>query len=68
LRNGNSKNNIKGGWLRHMDENMSLITLGMGMGIGFGGVVSIFITWEKYRSWVVSSNRCPFYGLYQFPK
>ena len=44
LRNDNSKSNVKGGWLRHVDENMLLIALGMGMGIGFGGVVAMFIT------------------------
>ena len=68
LRDDNRKSNAKEGWLRHVDENMSLIALGMGMGIGFGGVVAMFITWEKARSWVVPPNRCPFYGVYRFPK
>ena len=30
-------------WLSCVDENMSLIAFGMGMGLGFGGVVGIFM-------------------------
>jgi Leucine-rich repeat (LRR) protein len=67
-RDVDSQSNVKEGWLRHVDENMSLIALAMGMGIGFGGVVAMFITSKKARSWVVPPNRRPFYGVYRFPK
>jgi hypothetical protein len=33
-----------------VNENMSLIALGMGMGFGFGGVVAMFILWERVSS------------------
>jgi hypothetical protein len=58
----------KKGWLRHVDAKKSLITLAMGIRIGFGRVVSMFITWEKTRSWLVPPNICLFYGVYRFPK
>jgi hypothetical protein len=46
--NSTSKSNhVKVEWLSRVNENMSLIALGMGMGIGFGGVVAMFIVWER---------------------
>ena len=45
--------NIKMGWLSHVDEKMSFLTFGMGFGIGFGGVVSMFMLWERTKNWVL---------------
>lgn len=67
MRGDNSKSDVKERWLRHVDEKMSLIALGLGMCIGFGGVVAMFITWEQARNWVVPPKRRPFYGVYRFP-
>ena len=66
-----SQNNIKR-WMHWVDEKVSLIALGMGLGIGFGEVVSMFIVWDKARHWVVifppnNTRRIPFYSLYRFP-
>jgi len=68
--NSGKSNNIKEGWLSHLDEKMSLLALGMGLGIGFGGVVAMFILWERDRHWVLAlpHNRSQaFYGEYRFP-
>ena len=53
--NGKSgkSNNVKMSWLSHVDEKMSLLTLGMGFGIGFGGVVAMFMLWERAKHWVL---------------
>ena len=67
-RDDNNKSNVKEGWLTLMHENMSLIALGMGFCIGFGGVVAILIIWEKARNWLVPPSRRHFYGVYRFPK
>jgi hypothetical protein len=51
-----------------MDKKMSLIALGIGVVIGFGGVVMVFIAWKKARDWVVPPNRPKlFYGEYRLP-
>jgi hypothetical protein len=42
-RDTGSESNVKPGWLSHVNEKVSLIALGMGVGIGFGGVVAMFI-------------------------
>jgi len=55
-------------WLSHVEKHMSLITLVLGLGIGFGGVVSMMILWKKARNWVVPPKIKPFYGVYKFPK
>jgi hypothetical protein len=72
VKGSGSRSNIKRGWLYCIDEKVSLIALGMGIGIGFGGVVVIFIVWDKARCWVLGfppykSTQRPFYGLYRFP-
>ena len=63
--------NAKRGWLSYVDEEMSLIALALGLGIGFGGVVAMFIVWDKARHWVMGvpskNTRRPFYGVYRFP-
>ena len=66
--NTSNTSNVKVGWLSHMDENMSLVALGLGMGIGFGGVVSMFMLWKRAKHWVVPPNMPPpFLGVYRFP-
>ena len=62
----NGKGNVKVGWVRFVDEYVSLLALEMGLGIGFGGVVSMFIMWEKARHWLIPPQRRPFYGMYKF--
>jgi len=50
-----------------MEEKMSLVALGIRMGIGFG-VIIIFMSWEKAKHWIVLPNIPEnFYGLYRFP-
>jgi Leucine-rich repeat (LRR) protein len=66
--NATKSSNVRVGWLSHVDENMSLIALGLGMGIGFGGVVAIFVFWERAKHWVLSPIMPrPFFGVYRFP-
>ena len=55
-------------WIGHVDENMSLIAVGMGTMIGFGGMVTIFMLWERDKHWVVPPNMPqPFVEVYRFP-
>ena len=55
-------------WIGHVDENMSLIAVGMGTGIGFGGVVAILMFWERARHWVVPPDMPKtFVGVYRSP-
>lgn len=57
------------GWLSSVDEKMSLIALAIGLGVGFGGVIFVFVVWEKARCWVVPTKRPQtFYGEYRLPK
>ena len=66
--NASNTSNVKVGWLSHVDENMSLVALGMGMGIGFGGVIVVFMSWEKAKHWMVPPNiPQPYFGVYRFP-
>ena len=63
-----SGSNVKTRWLSHINKKLSLIAMVLGVGIGFGGVVAIFIIWDRAYHWVVPSNRPrPFYGMYRFP-
>ena len=74
-RNDKNNSNNKVGWLSRLDEKISLIAAGMGICIGFWGVVGVLIGWERARNWVmgvhVSPNnqrkQRPFYGLYRPP-
>lgn len=69
---GNSNNsNAKRGLLSYANEKVSLLALSLGLGIGFGGVVTLFIIWDKARCWIMgmsSNTQKPFYGIYRFPK
>ena len=68
--NSGKSNDIKVGWVSHLDEKMSLLALAIGVGIGFGGVVTIFIFWERARDWVLclTPNKSQaFYGEYRLP-
>ena len=66
--NVSQSSNVRVTWLSHVDEKMSLIAVGMGTWSGFGGVVVIFMLWERAKHWVVPPNMWqPFVGLYQFP-
>ena len=66
--NSSKSSNIRVGWLSHVDENMSLIELGLGMGIGFLLVVAMFMLWERAKHWVVPPNTPQYvYGVYRFP-
>ena len=63
-------NHVKVEWLSRLNEKMSLIALGMGVGIGFGGVIAMFIMWKRARCWVPClSQKKPqvFYGVYRLP-
>jgi hypothetical protein len=63
-------NHVEVKWLTTVNENMSLIALGMGMVLGFGGVVTMFILWERARCWVLgipSKKPQVFYGVYRLP-
>ena len=68
---GNSStksNDVKLGWFNRVDKNMSIVALGMGLGIGFGGVVGMFIMWEKAKLWLLGPIRPqPYFGVYRFP-
>ena len=56
------------GWLSQLNENISLIELVIGMGIGFGAVVSIFVLCKRANHWIMSPNMPrPFFGVYRFP-
>lgn len=71
-RDNGGTTNIKRGWLDDIDEKLSLIALELGMGIGFGVVVAMFIVWDKARHWVLAlppynNIQKPSYGLYKFP-
>ena len=55
-------------WLSRVDEHISLFALGLGLGIGFTGVVSMMILWDKARHWVMPPKTRPFFGVYRFPK
>jgi hypothetical protein len=65
------RSNVKRGWLSYVDEEVSLIALALGLGIGFGGVVSMFIAWDKARCWLMgwpsNNTQRPFYRFYRFP-
>ena len=51
-----------------MDGQMSLITLEIGMGIGFGGAILVFILCERAKCWLDPQTKPqPFYGVYRFP-
>jgi len=53
-----------------MNEKISLLALAMGLGIGFGGVLAMFIAWERARNWLLGlpNNKLrSFYGVYRFP-
>ena len=66
--NVSQSSNVRVTWLSHVDEKMSLIAVGMGTGIGFGGVVTIFMLWERDKHWVVPPNMPqPFVEVYLFP-
>lgn len=68
--NASSSDHVKVKWLSSMNKKMSLVALGTGMGIGFGGVVVMFIVWERARCWVLGSTpKKPqvHYGLYRLP-
>ena len=54
-------------WLNHINEKVSLVALGLGVGIGFSGVVIVMASWKKATQWVVPSKKRPFYGVYRFP-
>jgi hypothetical protein len=41
------------GLLSNVEEHVSLIALKLGVGFGFGGVVSVMILWKKARNWVM---------------
>ena len=66
--NVSQSSNVRVTWLSHVDEKMSLIAVGMGTGIGFGGVVTILMLWERARHWVVPPNMPQtFVGVYRSP-
>jgi hypothetical protein len=71
-RDTGSESNVKPGWLSRVNEKVSLIALGMGVGIGFGGVVAMFIAWDRAKCWVLglspNNTQRPSYGLYRYPK
>ena len=68
--NNSYNNDVKVGWLNHVDEKMSLIALGIGAGIGIWVVVGIFFVWERATRWVLAlppNKPQLFYGVYRFP-
>ena len=66
--NDTKGSNVEVGWFSHVEENMSLIALGMGMRLGFGGVVGIFMLWKRAKDWVVPPNMPrQFLGVYRLP-
>lgn len=69
--NDSSKNHIvKVGWFHRVDEKISVVALGIGLGIGFGGTIAMLNMWEKARLWMSSLwpiKPQPYYGVYRFP-
>lgn len=68
--NDGNSSNAKLGWLSQVDKKVSLVALGIGVGIGIWGVIILFIVWERAKLWVLGlpHNKSPaFYGLYRFP-
>jgi len=60
---------VNQGWLAHLDKYISLNAVGIGMGIGFAGTITVMILWKKARNWVMPPiTKNPFYGMYKFPK
>lgn len=59
---------VSQGWLTHLDKYVSLNAVGLGMGIGFTGIIIVMVLWTKARNWVVPPVPKPFYGVYKFPK
>lgn len=60
--------NVRAGWFTHVEENISLIALWIGMSIGFWGVIFLFMSWKRAKDWVVPPNMpLPFFGVYRFP-
>ena len=55
-------------WLSSVNQYISLLALGLGLGIGFIGVVSVMLLWDRARRWVMPPKPQPFYGVYKFPK
>jgi hypothetical protein len=55
------------GWLDRVDEHVSLIALGLGIGIGFNGVVTLIIMWDKAWQWMVPPKKRTVYGVYRSP-
>lgn len=43
-------------WSSQVKKHISLIALKFGIGIGFGGVMSVMILWNKARNWIISSE------------
>ena len=48
--------NVRVKWLSHIDENISLTAMKMGIGIGFGGVVALFMSSQRAKHWIVPPN------------
>jgi len=71
VRHSGSGNNVKARWFNYVNEEISLLALGIGVGNGFVGVVVMFIVWDKARCWVMgltpNNTQRLVYGLYQFP-
>ena len=68
--NGSNNSNVKVGWLTAMDGKVSLIALGIGVGIGIWGLVGVFIFWERSHHWMLAlppKKPQPFYGVYRLP-
>lgn len=66
-----NQTNAKKGLLSYANKKVSLLALSLGLGIGFGRVVVMFIIWDKARSWVMGMpchKQKPFYGVYRFSK
>lgn len=66
----NDNMSVKRGWLSRVNEEVSLVALGIGTGIGFGGIIAMFILWDKARCWIISppnNTQKLLYGLYRFP-
>ena len=65
--NDSKVGNVRVRWFSRVDENMSLIALGMGMGIGFGGFFVLFMSWERAKHWVVPQTfHDPFFECMDF--
>eukprot|EP01018_Ginkgo_biloba_P012147 Gb_11562 [translate_table: standard] len=45
------------GWWRRADEQVSLIAVGLGVGIGYGGVIWVLVWWREHkRAYVLESS------------